>query len=415
VHTLITFLGKKPIKTSYAWQGQVYEGEVFAEALRQFVAFDHMLVFSTPEAHQYAWPALEKLHDPRIEEVPIPIGQNNQEIWQIFEQVIERVPRCETVAFDITHGLRSIPFLVFLFAAYLKTARQVTIDAIYYGAFELGSAEQHLPAPVIDLSEFTSMLDWLTATNRFVETGDGDAMARLLRAGMPAGVQMSNDPQARQLGQQLKSAADAIEAVSLALSTARPVESMQSAAHLAATLQQASPGIRQRARPFDLLADQVVAQYGQFGLEDPMDEAQRVKNLRRQLAMIGWYLDRRRIIQAVTLAREWIVSLLAYTFGADMFDSRSVRPGVETALNNGVERRKPARPLRNKIQYDEQFEALPQANELAGLWSQLIELRNDLAHVGMRQSPKPARKLYQKARTLQPALENLAQAMLPGA
>jgi hypothetical protein len=33
----------------------------------------------------------------------------------------------------------------------------------------------------------------------------------------------------------------------------------------------------------------------------------------------------------------------------------------------------------------------------------------------MRQSPKPARKLYQKARTLQPALENLAQAMLPGA
>lgn len=412
MHTLITFLGKYPKLTFYSWQGQTYEGEVFAEALRQFVAFDRMLVFTTAEAHQSAWPALEKLGDARIEEVPIPIGKDNEEIWRIFDCIIDRVDFGETVTFDITHGLRSIPFLVFLFAAYLKTARQVTIDAIYYGALELGVPAEHVPAPVIDLSEFASMLDWLTATNRFVETGEGHALAKLLRAGMPAGIQMGKDLQARQLGQQLKSAAEAIESVSLALSVARPIESMQAAAHLAATLQQAAPGILERARPFGLLAEQVVAQYGQFGLDDPADDAQLVKSLWRQLAMINWYLDRRRTVHAVTLAREWVVSLLAYTFGAAIFDSQSARPDVELALNNGVEKRRSSKSLRQG-KYDEQFETLPQVNELVRLWSQLTDLRNDIAHVGMRQGAKPASQLDQKARALQPALETLAYTMLP--
>ena len=95
-----------------------------------------------------------------------------------------------------------------------------------------------------------------------------------------------------------------------------------------------------------------------------------------------------------------------------MFDLKQGRELVEKALNNGVERRKRApRPL-VPGQFDEQFEALPQAETLSILWSKVTELRNDIAHVGMRQSPQTASQLKQKVEALQPQLEQLADQFL---
>jgi CRISPR-associated DxTHG motif protein len=316
----------------------------------------------------------------------------------------------ETVIFDVTHSFRSLPMLAFLAVAYLKAAKQVQVERVLYGAWEARD-KQSDRSPVFDLTPFVSLLDWLAATNRFVEIGDGQALAKLLRAGIPAGILMGADLEARLLGHQLESAAEAIETVSLALSVARPMESMQSASHLAVTLQQAAPGILQRARPFGVLAEQVVTQYGQFGLDEPAEEPNLVRGLWRQLSMITWYLDRQHVVQAITLAREWVVSLLACRFGAAVFDNRVARAEVELALNNGVELRKSARLLRQS-KYDGELAALPVADELISLWSQLTDLRNDIAHVGMRHGAKSAAQLHQKARALLPGLEKLAQALI---
>ena len=187
---------------------------------------------------------------------------------------------------------------------------------------------------------------------------------------------------------------------------------MESSAHLAETLKQALPVFSQRARPFAVLAEGVARQYGQFGLEEAAEPEYFDDGLRKQLIMIEWYLEREQVVQAATLLREWIVSLLAYHFGAPMFDLKQGRELVEKALNNGVERRKRApRPL-VPGQFDEQFEALPQAETLSILWSKVTELRNDIAHVGMRQSPQTASQLKQKVEALQPQLEQLADQFL---
>jgi hypothetical protein len=186
---------------------------------------------------------------------------------------------------------------------------------------------------------------------------------------------------------------------------------MQAAAHLASTLEQAAPGILQRARPFGLLAEQVVREYGQFALTEPADPAYLARNLWHQLAMIGWYLERRYVIQAVTLAREWVVSMLAFQFGTPLLDNLVGRPQVEQALNNGVERRKAGQVLQPSP-HDAPFEALEQAAELCRLWSRLTVLRNDLAHVGMNTAARPAQKLYQSAQALYPDLQTLAAQLL---
>lgn len=409
---IITFLGLNAKETIYSFEGKNYKGNVFAEAIRQFCDYDSMLVCVTSEAKTKTFSVLNSLGDARIQAVAIPNGETTEEMWETFKIITEKVNDNDSVVFDITHGLRSLPFLVFLFAAYLKAAKNVTIDAIYYGAWELGNSNNGI-APVIDLSEFIGMLDWLTATERFVEIGDGQALANLLKSAIPSGVELRDHPGSRPLKNQLNKAAEAIESISLALNVTRPIETMKSATQLEETLKQAALSFAQRAKPFSLLAERVVKEYGQFALQDPTDKAALAENLWLQLQMINWYIQRDRVVQAVTLAREWLISILVLRFGELMFDPKKGRKPVEDAINNAVEKGKSSpRPI-TPSRCDEQFAALPEADELVKVWSQMTELRNDIAHVNMNLNPQTALKLKQKAVSLYPQLEKLGQELLP--
>ena len=57
---------------------------------------------------------------------------------------------------------------------------------------------------------------------------------------------------------------------------------MASAAKLEATLKRSADAFGQRARPFQLLSDRVVAEYGQFALERPIQKEAIRQNLEIQ-------------------------------------------------------------------------------------------------------------------------------------
>ena len=409
---IITFLGDRgALQTTYSYEGKTYQGGVFAEALRQFCQYDTMLVCVTEKAKENTWSVLENLADSRIQPIDIPTGRTTEEMWETFKIISEQVNDNDQVIFDITHGLRSLPFLVFLFAAYLKAAKNVTIEAIYYGALELKSRE--LPAPVINLSEFVGMLDWLIATDRFVEIGDGQALANLLYNAIPSNNELRDQPSTRPFKLHLKKSAEAIERISLALSLTRPIETMQSATALEETLQQAAPSFAQRAKPFSLLSEKVIKEYGQFALENPTDQAALAENLWLQLQMIQWYINRNKLVQAVTLAREWVISVLVLRFEETMFDHGNSRKYVEYSINNAVEKGKPNHRPITPSRCDEKFEALPEAEKLVKIWSQMNGVRNDIAHVGMNLQPLPAEKLKKKIVSLSPGLLEIAEKLLP--
>ncbi|MDI9635365.1 TIGR02221 family CRISPR-associated protein [Kamptonema cortianum] len=411
---IITFLGKYPKETTYNYRDKDYKGRVFAEALHQFCDYDSMLVCVTEEAKATSWPVLEALGDSRIQPVDIPTGKTTEEMWDTFRNVTKYVNEGDRVIFDITHGLRSLPFLVFLFAAYLKSAKNVEIQAIYYGAFELGDTNKNLPAPVIDLSEFVSMIDWITATTRFVEIGDGQALANLLNKSIPSGQELRDNPSTRPLRDQLRKSYETIDSISLALSITRPIETMESATKLEETIKNSVSSFSQRAKPFSLLAEKIVKEYGQFALVNPKETANFTDNMQIQLAMIKWYLARNQVVQASTLAREWLVSVLVLRFGLEqqMFDDKTGRRYVENALNNAVEKRKhEPRPITPSC-CDEELEKLPEADNIAKVWGKMTELRNDIAHVGMNRDPKTAAKLKQNAVLLHEQLQKLAENLL---
>ncbi|ELS34191.1 MULTISPECIES: TIGR02221 family CRISPR-associated protein [Pseudanabaena] len=413
--TVVTFLGDRGLlETKYRFgdHAQSYTGGVFAEALVQFCEFDRMIVCVTEKAKLNTWSKLVNLHsDPRIQALDIPTGIDTSEMWQTFEIIAAEIPEGESVIFDITHGLRSLPFLVFLFAAYFKAAKNVTIKSIYYGALELRAGEI---APVIDLSEFISMIDWITATTRFTEMGNGQALVDLLRNEMPTTEELRDRPDWSDLSGSLENTASAIETISLALSITRPIEVMASASKLEATLKRSADAFGQRARPFQLLSDRVVAEYGQFALERPIQKDVIRQNLEIQRETIEWYIERNYIVQALTLAREWLVSVVAYWFDLDILDYRGSREPIEDALHRLRHKFHPkGREFVSKGNgYFDELVDLPNARAIATLWKELANLRNDLAHCGMNKRPMLATKMRECAMGIGRSLIDIEKSLL---
>jgi len=395
---IITFLGDRgAVETRYSFQGREYVGGVFPQALRDFCEYDQMLVCVTPKAREKTWPVLESLHDPRIEAVDIPTGETTEEMWKTFRTIAEKVGEGDEVTFDITHGLRSLPFLVFLFAAYLKTAKSVNIRAVYYGALELQNKELGKPAPVINLSEFVSMLDWITATDRFIDLGLGNRLSELICGTLPE-------------------VARAIDDTSLALQLSRPLGTMEAAGKLRREIEEVKQKEVVLPPPFDLLSDKVRDAYTGFALADPRSDANTVENLRRQVKMVGWYVDRYQYVQAATLWREALVSLVAYACGfkAEEIFNKNKRKKVEDALN------KPA----TKEDANSQQSATPsevlttlrsheQYPRIVGLWSKFKDVRNDIAHAEMTDASKSASELVSSVKKMREDLQSLVECILP--
>ena len=410
--TIITFLGTSlrsdPIEYSYCDdQGQAVQakGFVFAQALAQFFEFDRMLVCITEEAEKVVWNPLQvagkapELTDKRVQALPIATGNNTAEMWEIFTTIAQEIEVGETVIFDITHGLRSLPFLVFLFAAYLKSAKRVKIKGVYYGALEL-SKQGAIPAPVIDLSEFVEMFDWLTASERFIEMGDGGALARLLRSRVQRG------------DKTLRKAADGIEAVSSGLVLARPLETMEASAVLGKLLAEASEEIGLRAKPFALLQEQVANAYGQFAAPASMDEgavsfSQKIGlTLEQQLMMINWYREKGQIIQAVELAREWCVSVFVR-----YFELGNEREAIEQALGTVAYIAQGKSPTRSN-EWVPLIQAMENGRSIAAFWNRLTSLRNDVAHAGMRSNAMKAKNIQGKMDRICEDLEQIIKPIL---
>jgi len=369
---VITFLGTRPKDSTYEWQGKSYPGKVFAVALREFVEFDEMLVFITPEAKKETWPVMEKLNDPRIKPVEIKEGATSEDMWAIFQTVIACVNTKETVIFDITHGYRSLPFLTFLFTAYLKSAKQVNIEAIYYGALEM-AAKNNGKAPVVNLSEFSAMLDWLAATEQFVQTGNADYLASQLdKSGLGP-----NSPLVQ-----------TVHSIAIGLELLRPSDVSVASRKLPEDLQSDEANL---PKPFRVVSQRLQDAYCQFGLDE--SAANEIQNqLANQLRMINWYHQTRHYVHTLALAREWVVSLLCMELNLDIWDEHD-REEAEYVMNpKGKNKPKNFDPNHQVL-----WKGHPHRKRINLLWSgepfYLAKFRNDVLHTGYRRNPKPPKEI----------------------
>ena len=395
---VLTFLGPTQYAfTKYQYKGQVVPTRFFAEALPHFFpGTEKILVFVTPTVEEHS--NLEELQSrlgDLLKPVPIPESHDEDALWEIFDALTNSVQAGERVIFDITNSFRSLPFLVFIAAAFLRSARKVKVEAVVYGAYEARDKEANI-SPVFDLTPFISLFDWLTATNQFIYTGSARYLARQLKG----------------RGEALAPLAQNVRDIALGLDLLRPrdvAEAAQSLPQNLKAVQQLLP------RPFGVVAEQIENAYGRFQVERPADPR---AHLMSQLEMINWYYEKERYVHAISMAREWLVSLVCVEFGLNLWD-REERSKAEFLLNYSGYREDKETGKIEVSPYREEWKRYPHRKTISRLWQgkergsegkeyNLANLRNDVLHSGFRKGAKPANEVIAQTSRILEELNRLA-------
>jgi len=123
---------------------------------------------------------LDKLNLPfQVEPIKnLPDGNNEEEIWKIFEKVFEKINYNDELYFDITHGYRYLPMLMLVLSNYVKFLRGVTVKSITYGNYEI-SEKGTKPGLIVDLLPLTTLQDWTFAAADYLKNGNTEKLEEL--------------------------------------------------------------------------------------------------------------------------------------------------------------------------------------------------------------------------------------------
>jgi len=389
---VVTMLGNgdyKPVE--YCLRTQLFKTELFPEAVARWYRPAKVMVLATKSVQEAeARPHLQNLTD-RLRDlcpvtaISIPDGRSEAELWQIFAAMIEHLPIGCRIVLDVTHGFRSLPMVTLLAALYLRQSDRVIVEQILYGAWEARDPETN-KAPVFELTPFLDMANWMSAANVFLKTGHGGLIADLLKQTQRDAWQ--NDAASIARPRQLATLASNLQFLSEALLMTRVDEISRTAGLVSNSLSRAESELQDWALPFAPMLERL--QLLTISLQQP--------GLKAQRELLHWYMNHGHIVQCVTLAREWLVSLLQQLLelNGEISDARH---DVEVILGRALatKRSEHSNPGNtqtdpsvdpNLAKLDLQFQNLPQSKEIESAWSRLADLRNDVAHCGMRKQPR---------------------------
>ena len=119
--------------------------------------------------------------------------------------------------------------------------------------------------------------------------------------------------------------------------------------------------------------------------------------LAAQYEIILWYYHKKYYQQAVTLAREWIISKMCISFKKDPGSFKD-REDLANVLGEWCQKFIGGHKVEGKT-------GDLNNQEIAGLWSTIIQVRNDMNHAGMRKNPKPSKSIIKQIDDFIPKLE----------
>jgi CRISPR-associated DxTHG motif protein len=370
---LITFLGITDYEeVEYRWHDLSKPTKFVQEALVHWLKPEATCVLLTEKARARHWNDLsQRLQGhTQIVEVDIPDGKSEEELWEIFEAISKAVQEGDEIVFDITHGFRSLPMIAMLTIAYLKQVKGVKVQHVVYGVYE----RDNPMAPILDLTPFADLLDWLAAAKMFITTGDSSELGQLIQE-IQNDAYRNREAYGENLPRALKNFGAALAEVSHDLLLTRVPNLPKSVSNLIEKQKRASAEVLDWTPPLRLLLDKIAAAYAPF-----QDDS-----LPTQAKLIRWYFKHNHIMQAMTLAREWVVSYHLHKEGRD-WRSRKEREQMEKRLGES-------------LQQD-------------SLWSKIAEIRNDLAHCGFGRAEGQvlsAASIRQNAEEVVKQIERLAQ------
>jgi len=425
VKKILSFLGTgnySPVV--YEWSDSSKESKqvkthLFPYALAQYFSDYRVIIFVTQKAKEagkkdqepYLQQLEEKLKE-RLIPVTIPEGRNPEELWQIFNILVENVSQEDEIILDITHAFRSIPMFSLVASSFLRQVKRAQIKHILYGAYEAREKRDGQEiAPVFDLSLILDLMDWISATDFFLSRGDAKNLAYILRRTHSNLWKKKHSLSASNLPKLLSKVGKNLESFSLALWLAQPCEVMKSAKKLEKVLSQAKNEFEEWALPFATILGELQDQVSKLASQQP--DYLNEDNLCVQKEIISYLIDKGLYMQAVSMAREWVISWIIFKSGQNdlinRWKNREAREEIARMLGKTaiLKRRKDQSRGEKDNNIPEWFKPLEKKFDLGKLWNWLANLRNEIDHCGMREHSQDLNSLKNQVEEISNKIKDL--------
>ena len=189
----LSFLGLgsfKSNKKQYVYDPTIYELSGKKSSVTEFIQvaelqilgahnFDKIIIVATQKSYDTHFKKLEpqllQAGAENINHLVISEEMTPEAQWEWFEKVLNLIEQDDNLTIDLTHGYRSIPIIFSTAINFLQKARNITLNAVYYGAFD----KDRKLVPIIDMKDFYIINEWAEAVSRLVEDADARKMAEV--------------------------------------------------------------------------------------------------------------------------------------------------------------------------------------------------------------------------------------------
>lgn len=315
----------------------------------------------------------------------VPNGNNEDEMWKIFQIIYEEIHDGDELYIDLTHAFRYLPMLVLVLSNYAKLLKNVHIVHLSYGNYE--AKDEHDNAPIVDLLPLTKLQDWTSAASEYINHGYAsslkenimDVLKPLLKN---SNTRTDNVTNVREFAKSLDDfAAERLMCRGL------DIESGNAEKDLADVISNIeNTGIA----PLDPIFDKISESISKY--DNSIDNC---------ISAAKWCFDRDLYQQAATLLREGVVTYFCKKH-RDLFNTKNINDRdvlsdtFKITMDNMPEESwkvKDEDKTRVKVLLqDKQFTD----KELVGKFISLRDIRNDYNHAGFRENASSSKKLIIK-------------------
>jgi CRISPR-associated Csx2 family protein len=331
--------------------------------------------------------------------IDIEKGLSEEEIWKNFETVYSLFQTNDAVAFDITHAFRSIPMLAIAVLNYARVMKNVRLEGLHYGAFEVlgsyGKASSMPPekriVPVLDLTPLDLLMQWSLALDRFIGAGDALQLEKLASEAVTPIMKETrgSNPAARSI----RSISKNLAKYTAAVATCRGKEIVPITRTIKNELEKF--GRLDLIPAFQPLFKRLQRQFEPFSGDELNDGIQAAR----------WCLKRNLVQQGYTILREIIVSHIVARVPGDEPEKDKDRRAIASSAFALKAENKPqcewCGPAATYPEYTRKCIAMLEGHgDFVRAFNELTDYRNDLNHAGFRPNPQRASKFSENLESL---------------
>lgn len=403
----LSFLGTGVYKdTVYEWNGNTAKRTAYIQKaivelfIKQQVHIDEVFIFLTEKARERNWEnpqdqkrmllkkdfeELQKQNNLLVTPVEIPLTNHSDTIWEMFEIIHDIIEEDDEVIFDITHSFRFQPMLALLILHYARATKNITVRGIFYGSFDPDNSEKI--CPIIDLTPFSDLQDWITNVYAFLHSGNTLALTKWIDE-KDKSIRREEKRTTMDL-KVLRKLTESWQALTSSLQTNRGPLLIGKAQEALSHLQEIQTmEVRPVFRPLNTLYKKIENQFIDMAKEDPIASG---------LAAIEWCEEHALIQQAYTMAKELMSTAICHNHGLN-YKEMSSRKIADTAVSVSLkinDNQFTIEQVEDKI-IRQVTEGLLKYPPLLSTLKIIQDYRNDINHAGWRANPLTEDKFHRQ-------------------